>query len=29
MSEYFPEAKSLGERVKDELGLSSYATKTD
>ena len=29
MSEYFPKPKSLGERVKVELDLSSYATKTD
>ena len=29
MSEYFPELKSSGERVKVELDLSYYATKTD
>ena len=29
MSEYFPEPKSLGERVKVELDLSNYATKAD
>ena len=29
MGEYFPEPKSLGKRVKVELDLSSYATKTD
>ena len=29
MSEYFPEPKSLGGRVKIELGLSNYATKAD
>ena len=29
MSESFPEPKSLGERVKVELDLSNYATKTD
>ena len=29
MSEYFPESKSSGERVKVELDLSNYATKTD
>ena len=29
MSEYFPEPKSLGRRVKLELDLSNYATKTD
>ena len=30
MSEYFPELKSLGRgRVKVELDLSSYASKTD
>ena len=29
MSEYFPEPKSLGRRVKIELDLSSYATKAD
>ena len=29
MSEYFPKPKSLGENVKAELDLSSYATKTD
>ena len=29
MSEYFPEPKSLGERVKVELELSNYATKAD
>ena len=27
MSEYFPEPKSLGGRVKVELELSNYATK--
>ena len=27
MSEYFPEPKSLGGRVKVELDLSNYATK--
>ena len=27
MSEYFPEPKSLGERMKTELDLSNYATK--
>ena len=27
-SEYFPERKSFGERVKLELDLSNYATKT-
>ena len=27
MSEYFPEPKSLGGRVKAELDLSKYATK--
>ena len=27
MSEYFPELKSLTERVKVELDLSNYATK--
>ena len=27
MSEYFPEPKSLGERMKIELDLSNYATK--
>ena len=26
MSEYFPEEKSLGGRVKDELDLSNYQT---
>ena len=26
MSQYFPKPKSLGERVKVELGLSNYAT---
>ena len=26
MTEYFPEPKSLGERVKVELDLSNYAT---
>ena len=29
MGEYFPETKSLGGRVKVELGLSNYATKRD
>ena len=29
MSKYFPELKSLGERVKVELDLSNYATKVD
>ena len=29
MSEYFPEQKSLGGRVKVELDLSNYATKSD
>ena len=29
MSKYFPKPKSLGENVKIELDLSSYATKTD
>ena len=29
MSEYFPAPKSLGERVKVELALSNYATKSD
>ena len=29
MSKYFPEPKSLGERVKVELDLSNYATKVD
>ena len=29
MSEYFPEPKSLGGRVKVELDLSNYATKKD
>ena len=29
MSEYFPEPKTLGGRVKVELDLSNYATKTD
>ena len=29
MSEYFPEPKSSGERVKVELDLSYYATKAD
>ena len=29
MSEYFPEPKSLGERVIVELDLSNYATKAD
>ena len=29
MSEYIPEPKSSGERVKVELDLSNYATKTD
>ena len=29
MSEYFPEPKSFGRRVKVELDLSNYATKAD
>ena len=29
MSEYFPEPKSLGGRVKVEIDLSNYATKSD
>ena len=29
LSEYFPESKSSRERVKIELDLSNYATKTD
>ena len=29
MSEYFPEPKSFGRRVKIELDLSNYATKVD
>ena len=29
MSEYFPEPKSSAERVKVELDLSNYATKSD
>ena len=29
MSEYFPERKSSGERVKVNLDLSNYATKAD
>ena len=29
MSEHFPQPKSLGGRVKVELDLSNYATKTD
>ena len=29
MSEYFPELKSFGRRVKVELNLSNYATKAD
>ena len=29
ISEYFPETKSLGRRVKVELDLSNYATKAD
>ena len=29
MSEYFPETKSFGRRVKVELDLSNYATKAD
>ena len=29
MSEYFPESKSLGGRVKVELDLSNYAAKAD
>ena len=29
MSEYFPEANSLGGKVKVELDLPNYATKTD
>ena len=28
-SEYFPEPKSLGRKVKGELNLSNYAAKTD
>ena len=28
MSEYFPEPKSLGEKVKAKLDLSNYSTKT-
>ena len=28
MSEYFPEPKSLGEKVKVELDLPNYVTKT-
>ena len=29
MSEYFPKSKSLGGKVKVEIDLSDYATKTD
>ena len=29
MSKYFPKPKSSGGRVKVELNLSNYATKTD
>ena len=29
MSEYFPEPKSLGRRMKVELDFSNYATKPD
>ena len=29
MSEYFPEPKSLGGKVKVELDLSNYVTKAD
>ena len=29
MSEYFPEPKSFGRKVKVELDLSNYVTKTD
>ena len=29
MSEYFPEPKSLGKRLKIELNLSNYVTKVD
>ena len=29
MSEYFPEPKHLGGRVKAELDLSNYATKSN
>ena len=29
MKGYFPELKSLGDRVKVELDLSNYATKAD
>ena len=29
MKDYFPEPKSLGDRVKVELDLSNYATKAD
>ena len=29
MSEYFPEPRSFGRKVKNELNLSNYATKTD
>ena len=29
MTEYLPEPKSSGERVKVELDLSNYATKSD
>ena len=29
MSKYFPEPKSSGRRVKVQLDLSNYATKTD
>ena len=29
MSEYFPEPKNLGGKLKFELDMSNYATKTD
>ena len=29
MSEYFPKQNAVGEKVKVELDLSNYATKTD
>ena len=29
MSEYFPEPKSFGERVENELDFSNYASKAD
>ena len=29
MSEYFPEPKSFGRRMKGKLDLSNYATKSD